>query len=230
MVPAASAQTEADFVAAFAGNWKVHDDSFAADGDRCALTLEKTAVDRRYGLKSAHCGAELKDVTQWGIVENQLALLDAGGLVLVRLGGNQRRMTGTTVAGKPIVFDRTEGGGPADLIQAAVKASGCYYLGFTDKCAPAAELTNPLTANPGGDKKIKIVVNLNVRAEARDDASVVGVVPQNACIAVDTCLTASDGVWCQAQFGEKTGWIRKVAIRQNRWAVVTFVNRCDSAS
>ncbi len=26
---------------------------------------------------------------------------------------------------------------------------------------------------------------------------------RNSCIVVDTCLTASDGVWCQAKFGER---------------------------
>lgn len=226
----ALAQSEADFIAAFAGKWKVFDDSFGAQGNKCELNLDKAGSNGRYALQAANCGGEVASIAQWGIVESQLALLDSGGLVVVRLGGNQRRMTGTTISNKPIIFDRTDTDGLAQLLQAALKASGCYYLGFTDKCAPEAELANPLTANPEGDKKIKIVVNLNVRAEARDDASVVGVVPLGSCVAVDTCLTASDGVWCQAQFGSKVGWIRKVAIRQNRWPVVTFVNKCDAGS
>lgn len=220
------AQSESDFVAAFAGNWVVFDKDFGSGGKKCELSLEKSKAGERYALKAANCGGEIKGAAQWGIVENQLALLDGGGLVLVRLGGNQRRMTGTTATDKPIVFDRAEGDGLGNLIQAAVKASGCYYLGFTDKCAPESALSDPLEATPAGDKKIKILVNLNVRGEARDDANVVGVVPQKACVAVDTCLTASDGVWCRAQFGSKVGWIRKVALRQNRWPIVTFLNSC----
>jgi hypothetical protein len=223
---AAWAQSESDFVAAFAGKWVVFDQDFSAGGKKCELSLEKSKVGDRYGLQVANCGGELKGAAQWGIVENQLALLDGGGLVLVRLGGNQRRMTGTTTSDKPVVFDRAEGGGLGNLIQAAIKASGCYYLGFTDKCAPESALADPLKAAPTGDKKIKILVNLNVRGEARDDANVVGVAPQNSCIAVDTCLTASDGVWCRAQFGPKVGWIRKIALRQNRWPVITFLNSC----
>lgn len=222
----ASAQSEADFIAAFSGEWKIFDDSFGAGGQQCVLRLKKDKQDTNYQLGMAHCGGELAQVTRWGISDSQLALFDDGGLVLARMGGNQRRMTGTTATGKPIIFDRADAPGLATLLQAAVKASGCYFLGFADKCATEAELARPMAADPQGENKIKVVVNLNVRAEARDDANVVGIVPQNSCVAVESCLTASDGVWCQAQFGEKKGWLRKVALRQNKWPIVTFVNNC----
>jgi hypothetical protein len=38
---------------------------------------------------------------------------------------------------------------------------------------------------------------------------------------------ASDGPWCRAKFGDTTGWLRKFAIRQNRWPIVTFANSCS---
>jgi SH3-like domain-containing protein len=61
---------------------------------------------------------------------------------------------------------------------------------------------------------VQVLVNLNVRAEARDDAEVVGVVPSQTCVTTELCLTATDGAWCCAKFGERTGWMRKLALRQ----------------
>jgi hypothetical protein len=133
----------------------------------------------------------------------------------------------TTAAGRPVVFDRAGAKGLGDQLQAAAKASGCYYLGFTKQCATDADLANPRPAGTQGETKVKVVANLNVRAEARDDAGVVGVVPQSSCVAVDNCLTASDGVWCSAKFGDKQAWLHKLALRRNKWAIVTFTNKCD---
>jgi hypothetical protein len=36
----------------------------------------------------------------------------------------------------------------------------------------------------------------------------------------------ADGVWCQAKVGDKDGWIRKVALRQNKWPILTFTDGC----
>jgi hypothetical protein len=105
-------------------------------------------------------------------------------------------------------------GGPAD----------CFYSGFTSKCVDAAQAAPPA---PEG-ASVQVLVNLNVRAEARDDAEVVGVVPSQTCVTTELCLTATDGAWCCAKFGERTGWMRKLAVRQNRWAIVTFDNSCPS--
>ena len=107
-----------------------------------------------------------------------------------------------------------------------MKARGCFYLGFSSKCAPEAELANPFSTTPEAQKKVSVVVNLNVRSEARDDAGIIGIIPQNSCVTVERCLTASDGVWCQANFGDKNGWVRKLALRQNTWPIVTFTNGC----
>jgi hypothetical protein len=219
----ALAQSEADFVKAFAGNWKIYDESFASGGVLCTLDLSKTDKDGKYVLDRKNCGGELATATAWGIDQGQLAFLDEKGTVLAQLGGNQHRISGTTASGKPIIVDRAESGGIHEIIQAAVKKSGCYYLGFTSKCAPEAEVAK---ATVGADKKIEVIVNLNVRKEARPDAGVVGVIPQKSCVTVERCLTASDGPWCEAKFGAESGWVRKITLRQNHWPIITFTNGC----
>jgi hypothetical protein len=222
----ARAQSETEFIAAFAGEWRVYDPGFGADGGQCSLLLKKDKVDAAYTLDKANCGGDLAQSMRWGIADSQLALFDADGKILARMGGNQRRMTGTTTGGKPVVFDRYGVKGPAQDLHAAAKAGGCIYVGFTKQCAAEADLAPPTVA-PSGETKVKVIVNLNVRTEARDDAAAVGVVPEGSCVAVDNCLTAVDGVWCQAQFEEKHAWLRKLALRKNKWAIVTFVNKCD---
>lgn len=226
----AAAQSESDFIEAFSGNWQVYEETFADGGALCAIALAKTGSNGRQDVAKSNCGAELASVDKWGIVDRQLAFLDAGGVATIKLGGNQRRMTGTTASGKSVVFDRVGTNGLAAQLEALVKAAGCVYLGFTDQCAPAAELKDPLKASPSGDRKVQAVVNLTVRAEARDDAEAVGVVPRNSCVTVDACLTAADGVWCQAKFDGRTAWLRKIAVRQSRWPVVTYVNTCTPAT
>lgn len=226
----AAAQSETEFVEAFSGNWQVYEEALSSGGALCAIGLSKTGSNGRYEVAKSNCGGELATIDKWGIVDRQLAFLDAGGVATVKLGGNQRRMTGTTASGKSVVFDRVGANGLAAQIEALVKAAGCVYLGFTDQCAPAAELKDPLKANPAGDHKVQAVVNLTVRSEARDDAEPVGVVPRNSCVTVDACLTAADGVWCQAKFDGRTAWLRKIAVRQSRWPVITYVNSCAPAT
>jgi SH3-like domain-containing protein len=81
-------------------------------------------------------------------------------------------------------------------------------------------------AGDGSGARINVLVNLNARVEARDGAGILGVVPANTCIVADVCQEASDGVWCRARFGEDFGWLKKVALRQERWPVLTFTNQC----
>ena len=225
-VTTASAQTEADFVAAFAGDWQIHDESFAQGVQICRLALRNEAAEGRYKLDRSTCGGELANLSTWGIVEGQMALL-AGEEVVVTLGGTQRRMSGNTKSGAPVILERAGATGGAQQLQAAYQASGCYYLGFTNRCAPQSELEKPRAAAEGQPVRVKVVANLNARAEARDDAGIIGVVPANSCVTTSACVTASDGVWCRAEFGDRPGWLRKLALRQNRWPVVTFVNSCD---
>lgn len=220
---AASAQSEAEFVDAFSGEWRIHDETFAQGVQICRLNLRDEAAEGRYELEVQTCAGNLAEVSAWGIVEGQLALF-AGEEVAATLGGTQRRLTGTTKSGNPVILDR--GSDVPDGLQTALAASGCYYLGFTDRCATDADLSKP-AAEADTPARVNVIVNLNVRAEARDDAAVIGVAPVNSCIATSTCLAASDGVWCRAEFGERAGWLRKLALRQNRWPIVTFLNQCQ---
>ncbi len=222
----AAAQTEAEFVAAFAGEWRIFDESFAQGAQICRITLGQEAEDGRYKLDKATCSAEFADVSAWGLADGQMAFFTTDGEAVASLGGTQRRMSGTTRSGKPIIIERAGVVGAAEQLQAALRASGCYYLGFSDRCAVEGDLHKP-AASANSPLRIKIIANLNARTEARDDASVIGVVPANSCVAASVCVTASDGVWCRAEFGEQAGWLRKLAIRQNRWPIVTFLNQCD---
>lgn len=227
-VSSAAAQSEAEFVSAFAGEWRIFDESFAQGAQICRITLGQEAQEGHYKLDKATCAGELANIATWGIVNGQMALFASGGEPVVSLGGSQRRMTGTTKSGRPVIIERAGTVGAAEQLQAAAKASGCYYLGFSNRCAAPADLSSPATGTADKPVRIKVIVNLNARMEARDDASVIGVVPANSCVTASVCVTASDGAWCRAQFGDRTGWLRKAAIRKNRWPIVTFVNQCDN--
>lgn len=222
----ASAQTTSEFVSAFSGEWRVHDEAFAQGVQICRITLRNEGEESRYKLDRATCGGELAGVSYWGISDGQMALF-AGEDVVVTLGGTQRRMSGATKSGAPVILEKADTSGIAEQLQAAYRASGCYYLGFTDRCAMEADLAKPTAGADGQSARVKVIANLNARAEARDDAAVIGVVPANSCVAVDACVMASDGVWCRADFGDRVGWLRKLALRQDRWPVVTFVNDCS---
>ncbi len=116
--------------------------------------------------------------------------------------------------------------GCSAALKAARKASGCYYLGFTKTCADEAQLAKPTVPAGGTGAQVSVLVNLTVRAQARDDANAVGIVTANTCIVTDACVEANDGVWCRARFTDRVGWLRKLALRQGQWPVVTFVNQC----
>lgn len=221
----ALAQSQADFVKAFSGDWQTYDRAMATGSGFCQLDLSSKARDSRMAATAKDCAVPLASTASWAIEGSQLALYDGDGKVLVKLGGNQKRITGTAGAGMPIVLERAGGDGTATALMAAYNASGCYYLGYSQKCANKAELAEPTPA-PSGGIHVHVEVNLNVHSEPRGDASTVGRVPAGSCVAVETCVVASDGPWCRAKFGDETGWLRKFTLRQNRWPVVTYTNSC----
>lgn len=225
----ALAQTEDEFVKAFAGDWEVFDDAYGVEGERCRISLADNAVEGGYALTVTSCALELGLLTSWRIIDSQLALM-ADDLAMAVLGGNQRRMSGDSNIGAPVILDRVGDNALVEDIRKAREASGCYYLGFTTTCVDEAQLAKPAVAPDGSPARIGVLVNLNVRAEARDDAPVLGVVPANSCIVTEVCATAVDGVWCKARFDETAGWLKKLALRQERWPVVTFVNQCQPES
>lgn len=220
------AQTEQEFVEVLAGDWQVFDDVYAVDGKKCRITLKTEKVETDYALGIESCGLELGMLTAWRIVEGQLALVADGGVIAL-LGGNQFRMSGNSNIGAPVILDRAGENASMQSIAQARQSSGCYYLGFTNTCVDEAQLGKPQVPADGSAASIGVLVNLNVRVEAREDAEVAGVVPANSCIVTDACSEAADGVWCRARFGESTGWLKKLALRQERWPVVTFVNQCQ---
>ncbi len=219
------AQDEAAFVKAFAGQWQVFDSLYAVGGKRCQIDLQTATEGDHHALKVTSCGLELGELTGWKI-DNQHLLLLAGDAPAVVLGGNQHRVSGDSALGAPIVLDRVGDKGLMDQLEAARKASGCYYLGFTATCADDSQLTKPAVPADGSGARVNVLVNLSARDQARDDAAVVGVVPANTCIVTDACVDTADGVWCRAKFKDRVGWLRKLALRQGKWAVVTFANQC----
>jgi hypothetical protein len=223
----AQAPTMEQFVEAFGGTWQIVDDRYATPPAACQVALGATsATSGRYAVQLGGCRGELALVDSWGISNDQMALFDVSGQVIARLGGNQARVSGTSAAGSPMILEKVGVPGPAAMLEAARRASGCFYAGFTSRCAADAELAKPAGEAP----RVQVLVNLNIRSEARDDASIIGVVPAASCVTTELCMTATDGVWCRANFGERAGWLRKLALRQNRWPVVTFENSCTSAN
>jgi hypothetical protein len=221
------AQSQADFVTAFSGKWQVYEQRMASGEGQCTLDLSGLAGgDARMPLKTAGCAAPLADAVNWAIEGNQLVLRDGQNQTVATLGGNQRRITGTAPDGTPLVLERPGGDGTAATLQAAYNASGCYYLGYTQTCAPRAQLGEPGPA-PDGRIRIQMETNLMAHSEPRADADTIGTVQQGTCVVVDACTMASDGPWCRAKFGPETGWLRKFTLRQNRWPVITFTNACQ---
>jgi hypothetical protein len=222
----AQSQSPADFVKAFSGNWQVYEQHLAAGAPMCKLALAGTVSGAHLGLTQSGCAAPLAASVSWSIEGSQLVIYDGQDKPIVKLGGNQKRVTGATIVdATPIILERTGGDGTAAALQAAYNASGCYYLGYTQTCAPRAELAEP-SPTPDGRLQVHLETNLSAHAEPRGDSDIIGVVKEGSCIAVDTCTMASDGPWCRAKFGTSTGWMRKLTMRQNRWPVVTFANAC----
>lgn len=221
----AAAQSEADFVRAFSGDWQTLDPALSAGGS-CRLSLRADPVEKGYRLEATRCGGALAEVERWGIVDNQLGLIGGGDDVLARLGGNQNRMSGELAAGGTVVFERL----PAEAARSAASATandGCVYYGYTASCASAADKEAPLRKGVDETARAAVLVALNARGEARPDAPVVATIPANTCVVVQECTTASDGNWCRATVSNFTGWIRQQAVRADRWPVLTYKPGCS---
>lgn len=215
------AQSQADFVTAFSGKWQVYDRGMAEGTTPCQLDLANIGTDGKLGVTADGCRAPLADARTWTIDAGQLVLSDAKATALVRLGGGQKRITGGTAAGVPIILERLGGDGTGALLLAAFNASHCYYLGYGQKCAAPADLQVPAAG-----QQVQLAVNLGVHSEPRGDSDLLGTAKLGSCVAVQVCVTASDGPWCRVNFDTVTGWLHKLAVRQNRWPVVTFANSC----
>ena len=221
----ALAQSQGDFVKAFAGQWQVYDRNLSTGAGKCTFDLAATQVGASMVLSTSNCVAPFGAAVGWLIDGSQLVLEDAQGKPIVRLGGNQKRITGTTADGQPIVIERPGGDGTAARLQGAYNMSGCYYVGYSQNCAAAAELVRP--SAQAASVEVHVEVNAALHSEPRADASTVGTVKQGACIAVNSCVVASDGPWCRLAVPSGSAWLRKMTLRQSRWPIITFTNSCS---
>lgn len=228
----AAAQSRAQLVEAFAGEWYVFDSLLARDGNPCALVFKKDPVsaDGRMAAAMQGCTDAIGAIASWSVEGGVLRLFDAGDEQRAELGGSQRRITGVTMPGqKGLVVERAGGDGAAQDIAMAVQRHRCYYAGTTATCATEAERAPPAFPATGEPlAEIEMLGNLVVRDQPRRDASTIGTIPSGACIKVNQCLTASDGIWCRARFGEVTGWLAKTAVRQGEWPIITYRNTCPA--
>lgn len=222
----ASAQSEDELVQAFSGDWIVFDPAFSTDDAPCRIRLENTA-SAESGWRSsdigANCAASIAPQASWRIEEGKIILRAPDGGRLAELGGEPARLTGD-FSGTPdaIILEREAGSGAKAALVRAIGRHRCYFLGYTDTCAPAAATQRPDLSE--GTATINVLVDLNVRSQPRREASTIGAVPAGSEVTVNLCFLTSDGIWCRAQFGEQAGWMAKSAVRQDEWPVLTFVN------
>ncbi|WP_353475377.1 AprI/Inh family metalloprotease inhibitor [Salipiger sp. H15] len=227
--PAASQSAE-QFVDAFSGAWYSFDAARASGTEPCRIELEAGADDlqRGHAAASAGCAAPLSELARWDIENGQLHLMNETGGSIALLGGNQVRVTGDVVGeAGTLILDRSEGAPEAAALSAALRKHRCIYRGYSQDCAPKEELHQPEMIEEGGTyANVEVLVQLNVRGQPRGDAGALGVLEPGSCLKVNYCATASDGIWCRAQFGEQSGWVKKTSLRQSEWPVLTFANSC----
>ncbi|ANT61913.1 hypothetical protein AYJ57_15765 [Salipiger sp. CCB-MM3] len=228
----AASQSAEQFVDAFSGAWYSFDAARAGGAEPCRIELEAGTDDlqRGHAAASAGCAAPLSDLARWDIENGQLHLMDDTGGLLALLGGNQVRVTGD-VAGEAgtLILDRSEGAPEAAALSAALRRHRCIYRGYSQDCAPKEELQQPkMTEEDGAYANVEVLVQLNVRSQPRGDAGALGVLEPGICLKVNYCATASDGVWCRGRFGEQSGWVKKISLRQSEWPALTFANSCTN--
>ncbi len=229
----ATAQDEASFVKSFSGDWYVFDPQFGSGDETCSMTLstDKRTADARFDANAKGCVQPLSEMAAWDIHSGQLRLFAQGSdNPFALLGGNQLRITGSLPASeRGIIVERAEGDDSTSAIAKAIARHRCIYVGFSQECADVADLVKPaLTEEAGSYGSVSLLVNLNVRDQPRSNAPNVGVLQAGTCLKVNFCTTASDGIWCRARFGERNGWVHKIAVRKEEWPVLTFTNSCPS--
>lgn len=217
-----SAPSQPEFISAFSGTWSTYDSSLA-DGGLCRIALGTAADGDHYKAVQKSCGGPLAGVTGWGVVNQQLALIDQSGAVVAHLGGNQNQISGSLSTGRELVLEREPMAGQVHRKWASEQ---CLFIGYGAKCADAAALAVPQS---GGSPDITVLVKLNARSEPRPDAKIVSVFPPKVCLPVTQCVTTAIGPWCQVAANGEKAWISKDAIRLKKFPVVTFVDGCAAA-
>lgn len=231
-----NAQSLQQFREALSGQWIVFDPAYAASSGQCSLMLQTNVQPTgvlQEGLSRPvaqvqNCIAPINAISSWDIEQGQLALYSDTDAVVARLGGNQLRVTGDlTNSFASVVLERATGDPYQRRIGQALEKHRCIFLGYTGDCAAPDDLSAPRTLADGGTvSTVQSLVLLNVREQPRRGANISTTLEPQACMQVNFCTTASDGIWCRASFGETSGWVAKTALRQDEWPVTTFVNGC----
>ena len=228
--PVAS-QTLDEFFTAFSGGWFVFDPQFATGTETCEIRLTAEGTQDLRPASAANCTVPLSGLATWTIIDGQLDLRGGDGATIVRLGGNQQRITGEfSDSGRSLIMERSDGSGRAAELTAALRRHRCFFAGYTSECVGQEDLRSPAFTEQGGTiGEVETLVDLNVRSQPRAQADPVGVVPAETCIRVNQCIVASDGVWCRARFGDQDAWLAKTVLRQGEWPVMTFANGCEGS-
>ena len=207
---------------AFAGQWITFDTAHSGDGN-CTFTFSEAKQGELYPIKPANCLGDVASVAGWRIQNNQLILARADASPLAVVGGNQERLSGSMVSTKaPLIIEKYD---LAQKIAKARKSIGCSYVGYSQTCATPRQFSPP-PATVGAPASLKILVNLNARTEPRNNARIVTVLKPQTCVSATVCSLASDGLWCKIKAEDKEAWIKKQAVRQKKWPIITFENDC----
>ncbi len=217
------AQTVTEFRTAFSGDWYSFEPSYSTEAAPCTVTLP---VSTETSVTAKNCVSPIDEMAQWRIEEGQIVLSTKDGNQLGSLGGNQFRISGTLPSGSPLILERRNGTELTRAMSAAIAKHKCIFKGYTSDCVEQSDLALPMIADGVGE--VTILTALNVRAQPRGDASIIGSLPEKVCLKVNSCLRASDGFWCRARFGETDGWVAKTAIRSSEWPVMTYVAGCTA--
>ncbi|WP_299561417.1 hypothetical protein [uncultured Sulfitobacter sp.] len=217
----AGAQTVEEFRTAFSGEWYSFEPAYSTGDAPCMVSLP-APTDAK--VSAANCIDPVSETARWRIEEGQIVLLTDDGKQLGSLGGNQFRISGSLPSGDPFILERREGTSLTRAMSAAIAKHKCIFKGYSDDCVVQSDLALPEFSDGVGE--VSTLTALNVRAQPRGDASIIGSLPEKVCLKVNACLRASDGFWCRARFGETDGWIAKTAIRSGEWPVMTYVAEC----
>ncbi|MFN4128561.1 MAG: hypothetical protein ACK4GC_01915 [Paracoccaceae bacterium] len=224
---------------AFEGEWFIFDPAYSEVGSNCILTLAKSPMQTLSaaqasdsGMKSlsvSNCPDQIRAFSSWTIEDSVLRFFNSQGALIAELGGNQLRITGSfTASGFGLILERATGDGTNAQLASAIRRHRCYFLGFTSDCTTDSDRVAPVFDTQSGRASVETLVNLQLRAQPRRDAPVLGAVSQGTCVRVNQCAIASDGTWCRALFGDVQAWLPQVAIRQSEWPIYTFRNGCTA--
>ena len=207
---------------AFAGQWITYDNRHA-DQRPCTLTFSATKTGAIYPITPSNCVKAMAEIRGWTLRNNQLVFTNEKNEPIAAVGGNQERISGTILKeGTPVILEKAA---LAARITKARKSIRCSYVGYGQSCAKPRQFAPPAIGTDGS-ANIKTLVNLNLRSEPRNNATVKTVLKPKTCVKATFCALASDGLWCRVQVGDATGWIKKQAVRQKQWPIITFVNGC----